>query len=356
MNESSKNTCVWILALTAVLVVPGLLPQSAHGMYDPKHGRWLQRDPERYVDGMNLYQYVKSRPTVYVDWRGRQATRPTTRPPGTGPSAGSPPHTCPSCLPPSPQFDWPEGKWSIQWTEGAKSIWQQIAEGTLDHCPHSIKLPDPVESALRLAMQLTAQSGHTTEAGGGMSYRIDTPTVHRVWQPQLGRGDHANEFSAIALAMAREFKTNNASENRNWRIYGTYHTHLGKEDSTFSDGDVRLFMEGRGNPPHRIFENIVLMRNCKCTRALVRRRDTARFFAAGWWADLTSLPGLKEGWSQEELDSYVTHQYDTNISDLSKKANFCFYRSCGSPQNTLTLYGEGPSTGTSPSSGPSGVR
>jgi YD repeat-containing protein len=48
--------------------------------YDPHHGRWLQRDPAGYVDGMNLYEYVRSRPTVFVDpsglWRIQREGRP----------------------------------------------------------------------------------------------------------------------------------------------------------------------------------------------------------------------------------------------------------------------------------------
>jgi uncharacterized protein RhaS with RHS repeats len=50
--------------------MPALLPQSARGMYDPKHGRWLQRDPAGYVDGMNLYEYVNSMVTVLIDPEG----------------------------------------------------------------------------------------------------------------------------------------------------------------------------------------------------------------------------------------------------------------------------------------------
>ena len=39
MNKPSINKLLPLLALTAALTLPGLLPQSAHGMYDPKHGR-----------------------------------------------------------------------------------------------------------------------------------------------------------------------------------------------------------------------------------------------------------------------------------------------------------------------------
>ena len=48
-----------------------LLPQLSNGMYDPKHGRWLQRDPAGYMDGMNLYEYARSRPTVFADPSGK---------------------------------------------------------------------------------------------------------------------------------------------------------------------------------------------------------------------------------------------------------------------------------------------
>jgi len=39
-------------------------------MYHPALGRWVQRDPIGYADGMNLYQYVRSRPTAAVDPSG----------------------------------------------------------------------------------------------------------------------------------------------------------------------------------------------------------------------------------------------------------------------------------------------
>ena len=38
--------------------------------YCPMHGRWLQRDPAGYVDGMSLYEYVKSRPSFLFDPTG----------------------------------------------------------------------------------------------------------------------------------------------------------------------------------------------------------------------------------------------------------------------------------------------
>ena len=49
----------------------GLKENSAR-MYHPRLGRFMQRDPLRYVDGMNLYQYVKSNPLRYSDPDGRR--------------------------------------------------------------------------------------------------------------------------------------------------------------------------------------------------------------------------------------------------------------------------------------------
>ena len=46
-----------------------------HRTYHPLFGRWLQRDPLGYADGMNLYQYVSSQPCLYLDPYGlRQIT------------------------------------------------------------------------------------------------------------------------------------------------------------------------------------------------------------------------------------------------------------------------------------------
>lgn len=42
-------------------------------MYSPTLGRFLQRDPAGYVDGANLYAYVKNNPQVYLDPEGLMA-------------------------------------------------------------------------------------------------------------------------------------------------------------------------------------------------------------------------------------------------------------------------------------------
>jgi len=39
-------------------------------VYHVRLGLWLQRDPEGYVDGMSLYEYVRSKPCIATDARG----------------------------------------------------------------------------------------------------------------------------------------------------------------------------------------------------------------------------------------------------------------------------------------------
>jgi RHS repeat-associated protein len=45
--------------------------------YSPTLGRWLERDPAGYVDGMDLYEYVRGGPIAAVDPWGLQAGLPT---------------------------------------------------------------------------------------------------------------------------------------------------------------------------------------------------------------------------------------------------------------------------------------
>lgn len=56
-----------IILFPVILIT--LLPSSAlaHRHYDPEHGRWLQRDPAAYVDGMHLYEYALSSPARFMD-------------------------------------------------------------------------------------------------------------------------------------------------------------------------------------------------------------------------------------------------------------------------------------------------
>jgi RHS repeat-associated protein len=60
----------------------GLVYNRARYLH-PTLGRFMQRDPLGYVDGMSVYEYVRSGPTAYVDpeglWKGRHHAALTRR-------------------------------------------------------------------------------------------------------------------------------------------------------------------------------------------------------------------------------------------------------------------------------------
>ena len=68
-----KHPYFFFAAVTAFLVVA--FTQPALAMYHPTVGRFLQRDPAGYADGMSLYEYVRSRPTVSRDASGQRITK-----------------------------------------------------------------------------------------------------------------------------------------------------------------------------------------------------------------------------------------------------------------------------------------
>lgn len=57
------GAAVWLLSAAG----------PAWGMYHPQTGRWLQRDPAGYPDGLHLYEYVRGEPTVLADHQGTSA-------------------------------------------------------------------------------------------------------------------------------------------------------------------------------------------------------------------------------------------------------------------------------------------
>lgn len=44
-------------------------------MYHPNLGRFIQRDPLEYADGMNLYEYTRGNPLMHADPNGERASR-----------------------------------------------------------------------------------------------------------------------------------------------------------------------------------------------------------------------------------------------------------------------------------------
>ena len=98
-------------------------------------GRWVSQDPSNEGKCPNLYTAFSNQPTDRIDPDGRDdepVTQPTT----------------------VPAFDEGEssGKGYLAWNETPESIWQRMAEGRLNACPTSLKLPAAVEEMLARAM------------------------------------------------------------------------------------------------------------------------------------------------------------------------------------------------------------
>ena len=56
--------------LILMVAVTGMFGNDAFAVYDAGSGRWLERDPKKYVDGLNLYNYGLANPVVFSDSSG----------------------------------------------------------------------------------------------------------------------------------------------------------------------------------------------------------------------------------------------------------------------------------------------
>ena len=77
-------------AVLSGLVAVALVAADASATYHPTLGRWLQRDPIGYADGMGLYEYAKGTPPNTADPTGLSefevVTRTILKEPGPGES------------------------------------------------------------------------------------------------------------------------------------------------------------------------------------------------------------------------------------------------------------------------------
>jgi hypothetical protein len=71
--EAPPMNATYRTLLIVAVVLAWFVPTAHARWYDPTTGRWLQRDPIRYVNGANLYQYVVSNPLRHVDPEGLAA-------------------------------------------------------------------------------------------------------------------------------------------------------------------------------------------------------------------------------------------------------------------------------------------
>ncbi|MFH0790210.1 MAG: LamG-like jellyroll fold domain-containing protein [Candidatus Omnitrophota bacterium] len=81
-NDPFKDASYWLSLLGNPYSFTGRYYDAMVGLYyyrnriySPELGRFLQRDPQGYVDGVNLYAYVRNNPLRYLDpfgWSARQ--------------------------------------------------------------------------------------------------------------------------------------------------------------------------------------------------------------------------------------------------------------------------------------------
>ncbi|MEL6367607.1 MAG: RHS repeat-associated core domain-containing protein [Pseudomonadota bacterium] len=77
-----------------------------HRNYDPRLGRWLQRDPIGYVDSSNLFNYVRANPVTASDASGLSCAQP-------GGGGSTPPKGSPGCV-------------TNNWGARAQAAWQRM--------------------------------------------------------------------------------------------------------------------------------------------------------------------------------------------------------------------------------------
>ena len=72
IQTSHKRLAIWAVLIAGVLGIT----TNAEAYLHPKLGRFVQRDREEYIEGMNLYESRRSNHVGRVDWRGLASTKP----------------------------------------------------------------------------------------------------------------------------------------------------------------------------------------------------------------------------------------------------------------------------------------
>lgn len=159
--------------------------------YDPEAGRFLTRDPEEYVDGMNMYAFVGNNPTSRVDPMGREETEEDTAPdavpsptpaptptpvPEESGAADPPADVLPQPMPaPTPEPS-PDGSWSI--LEGSVMLDGRdgLDDGAIESTQWQLEL-----LFLGMAKGIGALGGALAPEAAAVEQRVLGPASY--WQP-----------------------------------------------------------------------------------------------------------------------------------------------------------------------------
>ncbi len=157
-----------------------------HRVYDASMGRWTRRDPLGYVDGANLYGFVRSRPLVGIDPFGLATT------PGGGGGGGCGGSRCNGIDDPPPQPQRPDlirpGPWDKLPHEDRKEFCKKLAEYWASH--YGIPPTDPCYSTFINSFVSTCIHGPMDSDGHIETYpRKDAVAAYKkcahAWPPKL---------------------------------------------------------------------------------------------------------------------------------------------------------------------------
>lgn len=168
--------------------------------YSPGLGRWLERDPAGYVDGMGLYEYVQSQPLSYEDYLGLQATpmQPTT----TQPNPAVPARPTPA--PKSPQAPVPTIGAQPNPAEVVPNVYDKLEDKIMSLCA-KVKMggkdcKDPSKPA----------SGHVcSRANCEREAKELADKIKMLWNNNCGNGNNRSKHNAggyLCWDWARNFE------------------------------------------------------------------------------------------------------------------------------------------------------
>jgi len=294
-------------------------PESAlyhvrHRNYNPALGRWLTRDVA-YQDSLNRYEYALSSPSQYLDYLAGSAQA--------------------TAVPPT-QHTMEVVEQGTKYTGTGQQlekggVWQQIGEGTLGECPKQLTIPQNVEDRIRDA--LTKTLAEKVEYGGLITMQGAEIVA---WDPYPGSKTDVDVQKSAP-----------PSRRASGEWLGSYHTH--PDENSIVQGQPPP-LETRFSPAD--FQNwwrheqVTILRNCRCTYALLRTKSTddasqenlERFSqsidvytnSSGMIDEALKAPTLTAKWNK--WNDLVRSKYE-QLAKSAASVGVCVYRKCGSGPN-----------------------
>jgi RHS repeat-associated protein len=183
--------------------------------YSPNLARWVQKDPDGYIDGANQYEFVRGNSVSLTDSQGLDTqgdTRPSTRPSLFQIDAASGMSFAPITL-------------------------DTLLQGKADSPGSELDLPLAIQEAIDRCVDGVQKEPNNSEIEWGASVAYD-PIKHTfsVWGPAEGGVRSVN--TGIGMPPIN-------LKGPNLTVFGMVHVH--PNHSSFSEGDVYNFLDGTGD-------------------------------------------------------------------------------------------------------------